>query len=455
MLAMRTRLPVSGCVLLSAICLTSVAAAQTSWWRTYGGTGLDWGNSVQPTSDGGYVIAGTTDYDGAGGAYLVKTNASGDTQWTRTYGWSGEGCSVQQTSDGGYIVAGGVDGVDLIKTDALGDTLWTRTYQTFWSVGYSVQQTTDGGYIVAGSARSLESSVYLIKADASGSTLWTRTYGGTDLDWGNSVQQTSDSGYIIAGGTLSFGAGGSDVYLIKTDSSGDTLWTRTYGGASYEEGMSVCQTLDSGYIIAGGTSSFGAGAPDSTNVYLIKTNTSGDTQWTRTYGGTSDDEGNSVQQTADGGYIVAGSTGSFGAGDWDVYLIKTDASGDTLWTRPYGGVSLDEGCSVQQTSDSGYIIAGFTGSFGAGWYDVYLIKTDSLGDVGVAEESSKPQAVSRKPGATILAGASGVRHLAASVIYDGMGRRVLHPQPGIYFVREEPQTSSHKPPTVQKVLLVE
>jgi hypothetical protein len=415
MSAMRTRILVVGCAMLAAVCLTSIARAQTSWWRTYGGTSYDGGNSVLQTADGGYIVAGSTRSFGAGycDVYLIKTNASGDTLWTSTYGGTSYdyGRSVQQTADSGYIIAGGT-----------------------WSFG-------TGFY-----------DVYLIKTDASGDTLWTRAYGGTDIDNGLSVQQTSDGGYIIAGYTRSFGAGTPDsanFYLIKTNAQGDTLWTRTYGGTGDDEGHSVQQAADSGYIITGGTRSFGAGTPDSANFHLIKTNAQGDTLWTRTYGGTYSDYGYSGQQTSDSGYIIAGYTMSFGAGAGDVYLIKTDASGDTQWTRTYGGTGDDEGYSVQQTSDGGYIIAGSTASFGAGSDDVYLIKTDSLGNVGVAEESPKPQAMRGRLGTTVLSGASGVRRLASCVAFDAMGRRVLHAKPGIYFLRT---TTTAVP---RKVLLVE
>ena len=274
---------------------------------------------------------------------------------------------------------------------ALAQMSWWRTYGgTSGDLGKSVQLTSDGGYIVVGYTGSYgagNGDVYLVKTDSSGDTLWTRTYGGTDNDWGNSVQQTSDGGYIIAGNTWSFGAGDFDVYLVKTNASGDTLWTRTYGGTATDWGFSVQQTSDGGYIIAGYTVSFGAGSYD---VYLIRTNASGDALWTRTYGGGNYDRGHSVQQTSDGGYIIAGETYSFGAGDYDIYLVKTDISGDTLWTRTYGETDYDGGYSVQQTSDSGYIIAGYTGSFGAGSYDVYLIKTDANGNIAV-EEPSTPQ----------------------------------------------------------------
>jgi hypothetical protein len=153
-------------------------------------------------------------------------------------------------------------------------------------------------------------------------------------------------------------------------------WERNYGGAGEDYGLSVQQTSDTGYIVAGWTASFG----NSNQVYLIKTNASGDTLWTRTYGGTGGDGGYSVRQTSDGGYIVAGATNPFGNGD-QVYLVKTNASGDTLWTRTYGGTGGDGGYSVRQTSDGGYIVAGVTYSFGNG-EQVYLIKTDAKAAAG-------------------------------------------------------------------------
>ena len=382
---------------LLGLFLVSTAIADpgdTLWTRTYGGSSSDFGYSVQPTSDGGYILAGWTGSFGAGIAnfYLVKTDADGNTLWTRTYGGSDfeEAYSVRQTTDGGYIVAGytssfgaGSFDVYLVKTDESGNELWTRTYGGGGSeIAYSVQQTTDGGYIIAGYTDSFgagSADFYLVKTDSNGDTLWTRTYGGTDSDQSRSVQQTTDGGYIIAGYTSSFGAGGYDFYLVKTDADGNTLWTRTYGGSGTDQGYSVQQITDGGYIIAGITGSFGAGSAD---FYLVKTDANGDSLWTRTYGGSGTDQGYSVDQTTDGGYIVAGYTESFGAGSWDFYLVKTDADGDTLWTRTYGGSSYDCGWSVQQTPDDGYIIAGYTMSFGAGGIDFYLVK--------VAGESSLP-----------------------------------------------------------------
>ena len=364
------------------VCLS--ANAQITFQKAYGGTGYNSGNSVQQTTDGGYIITGESDnYNQAGDVYLIKTNPYGDTLWTKTYGgpYFDWGNSVQQTTDGGYIIAGGTksfgigaNNLYLIKTNSTGDTLWSKTYSIIVDdFESSIQQTTDGGYIITGytyTSGLYSEKVYLIKTNSIGDTLWTKTYGGTNYDQGNYVRQTTDGGYIITGSTNSFGSGGEDVYLIKTNSNGDTLWTKTYGGTNNDIGYCIQQTTDGGYIIAGYTQSFNSGG-----VYLIKTNVSGDTLWTKTYSGGSSN-GNSVQQTTDGGYVIVGGAGGFSLDSGKVYLIKTNSVGDTLWTRCYGGTNYDWAYSVQQTIDGGYIIVGGCDS------GAYLIKTDVNGNSG-------------------------------------------------------------------------
>jgi len=396
-------------VLLALIALVVSAAGvyaqpqppDTLWTKTFGGSSGDLGMSVQQTSEGGYIVAGYTESYGVGQSdvYLIKTDANGNETWSQTYGGSAYDYSesVQQTSDGGYIIAGSTSSygagsydVYLIKTDANGNELWSQTFGgSSIDCGLSIQQTSDGGYIIAGYTGSYgagNSDVYLIKTDASGNEQWTQTFGGSSSDFGWSVQQTSDGGYIIAGWTSSYGAGSWDVYLIKTDANGNESWSQTFGGINYDEGCSVQQTSDGGYIIAGSTESYGAGLCD---VYLIKTDANGNETWSQTFGGSNSDGGSSVQQTTDGGYIITGWTQSYGAGSWDVYLMKTDANGNEQWSQTFGGSNSDGGSSVQQTSDGGFIIAGHTTSYGVGGDDVYLIRLDSEGSI--VEEFSENQ----------------------------------------------------------------
>lgn len=194
-----------------------------------------------------------------------------------------------------------------------------------------------------------------IKAQAP-DTLWTLTLGGNAHDYGVWIKQTSDGGYIVVGRTESFGAGSSDVYLIKLNEIGDTTWTRTYGGDGWDSGSWVEQKPDNGYIIVGQTTSFGSGDGD---VYLIRTDSYGDTLWTKAFGGENNDAGISAQLTLDGGLIITGFTSSYGEGSFDIYLIRTDINGDSVWTRTYGGSDADIGTSILETPDGGYIIAGW------------------------------------------------------------------------------------------------
>jgi len=319
--------------------------------------------------------------------WLVKTDPNGNMSWSRSFGGIFQDIcySVDQTSDGGYILAGytqsfGAGNWDfwLVKTNANGDSMWSRTFGGIRDDRcYSVQQTSDDGYILAGRTFSFGQGVpycqnfYLVKTDANGDTLWTRAYGG---DWDEScysVQQTSGGGYILGGWADTIGTN-TNMMLVRTNGDGNSTWTRTYGGPNWDECTSVQQTSEGGYILAGYTDSFGAGDYD---FWLVRVNVDGDTAWSRTFGGEYDEYCYSVRQTSDGGYILAGSTVSYGVFWEDFWLVKTDEDGDSLWSRTFGGSQVDWCTSVQQTSDGAYILAGGTSSFGAGWQDFWLVKT--------------------------------------------------------------------------------
>ena len=380
-------------------------APDTLWTRTYGGAEKDWGESVQQTNDGGFIITGETSSFGAGSkdVYLIRTDSNGDTIWTKTYGgnqWD-FGYSVLQTNDGGFIIAGntysfgsGGGDVYLIRTNSNGDMLWTKTYGGInGEAGFSIQHENVNGFIIVGEityydSSENESDVYLLRTDSNGDTLWTRTFGGANEQWGYSVQQTNDSGFIISGYSGSFSTGKVDAYLVRTDSNGDSLWTKAYGGPFWEWGSDVKQTSDGGFVITGLTQSFGPGGQC---VYVVRTDSNGDTLWTKGYGGTDSDIGYSIHQTGDGGFIINGGTSSFGAGGIDVYLIRTNSDGDTLWTKTYGGPKKDLCKSSQKTSDGGLILVGSTSSFGDTLDDVYLIRLEpEVGIHDIPKNSLKP-----------------------------------------------------------------
>ncbi|MBN2465447.1 T9SS type A sorting domain-containing protein [candidate division WOR-3 bacterium] len=376
--------------------------AQVTFERTYGGTEDDGAQAVVQAAAGGYYVVGYTFSSGAGGAdvHVTATDEYGNERWSQLFGGAQDdyGYGVATTNgDGclaaGYLVGMGQAEVALHANLADGGQHWIRVYGGAGNdMAYSVRRNSDDGFIVAGVTYSFGSgspNAYVLRTDSVGDTLWTRVYGGASEDYAFSAQQTADSGFIICGTTYSFGAGQSDVYLVKTNAAGDTQWTRTYGGAEHEHGHSVFQTADSGYVICGTTYSFGTGDAD---IWLVRTNANGDTLWTRTFGGDTADLGHSVAQIPDHGFVLCGQTASFGAGNYDAWLIRTDSLGDSVWTRTFGGAGDDRAYSVQPTTDGGFIAAGMTKSLGAGGADFYLIKTDADGRVAIEEPSaSRPR----------------------------------------------------------------
>jgi hypothetical protein len=259
------------------------------WNKTYGGTDTDVAYSLVNTSDGGYALAGYTTSFGAGNEdfWLVKTAASGNEEWSRTYGGEkfDRAYALVSTSDGGYAVAG--------YTNSFADL---DDYGNFW----------------------------LIKTDADGNAEWNRTYGGIDTDVAYALVATADGGYALAGYTWSFGAGQHDFWLVKTDADGNMEWNQTYGGMGGDLASSLVETSDGGYALAGDTSSFG---PAWDNFWLVKTNSTGNIEWGQTYGGNGFDEVSSLVETSEGGYAIAGYTDSYGVGGDDFFLVKTDEFG--------------------------------------------------------------------------------------------------------------------------------
>lgn len=328
--------------------LKTDANGNVQWKKTCGNSFYDYSNALAPAANGGYLATGITASYG-NGVYLssLKTDADGNTVYYKTIG-AVDGYSaaydVQQTSDGGYVFSGTTYGVDtisidhvyVVKTNSNSDTLWTMMLenrengmQMWQDVAYGIKETSDGGYIVAvssGSYLTQMNNAMLVRLNSSGTPQWAKTYGGPADDVVRYVYQTPDGGFLAAGTTRSFGAGGADFYLVKTDASGTLQWSKTYGGTSDEGLLAFSETSDGGYIACGTTLSFGSGSED---VYLVKINSTGDTVWTKTYGGASYESGVAVQQTTDGGYIITGATQSFGQGYRDLYLIKTDANGNS------------------------------------------------------------------------------------------------------------------------------
>lgn len=357
------------------------------WNKTFGGNYSDRGFYCEQTSNEGYIIMGHTWSYGHGGydVWLIRADADGNEEWNKTFGGENDdvGISVHFTIDDGYIITGSTDSygagnsdVWLIKTDAFGNEEWNKTFgKEYNDWGWSVHQTIDNGYVVTGIIEPYEEDVrdlWLIKTDANGNEEWNKTFGGVENDdYGYSVQQTSDGGYLILGETNSYGSGSGDVWLIKTDINGTEEWNKTFGGANHDAGISMQIEQDTGYIITGITRSFGL---DDGDVWLIRTDVFGNEQWNRTFGGTSYDCGASIDITDDGDFIICAITETYGVGEEDVWLIKTDSSGNEQWNKTFGGTNEDWGYSVEQTTDGGYIIGGCTMSYGAGDVDVWLIK---------------------------------------------------------------------------------
>jgi hypothetical protein len=373
--------------LLAANCLH----AQVAFQKTFPGT-MGISRNIQQTFDNGYIISGRTTAIGAGAndCYLIKTDSSGNQQWAKSYGAASNEYSyaVQQTADSGYVFVAwtnsfsGPDSafnIYLVKTDNNGSVSWAKIIgDTDWDHALDICQAADGGYIICGYVGIVgHDYLYLVRTDSTGNILWSKEFIG-DQEVGWSVRITSDGGFIIAGIILS---GTEDIYLVKTDANGNIQWRRSIGGANWDRAFAVQQTSDGGYIVAGHTSSFGAG---NTDVYVGKTDSSGALLWSKTYGGANDDYGYFIEQANDGGYIITGNTNSFDPVYNEVYLIRTDSIGDLVWSKTFGLPGNDNyGYCVQQVNDGGYIVSGISTAFNNN--QIYIIKTDANGNSGCNE----------------------------------------------------------------------
>ncbi|MGA2669054.1 MAG: T9SS type A sorting domain-containing protein [Ignavibacteria bacterium] len=382
--------------------------SQTQFQIAVGGTNYDCATCIINTSDGGYAVAGWTYSFGAGGAdfYIVKISDNGIVQWKKTIGGTldEQAFSIIQTIDGGYVVAGftktfgaGLEDMYIVKITSTGSVQWSKTVGGSGNDrAYSVINTSDGGYVLAGYTTSFGagySDLYIVKLDGIGTLQWSRTVGGNGYDYAYSIVQTIDSNYVVAGASSSYTyMHDPDVIVTKLNSNGNLLWCRTVGVSGFGDGANaIIQSTDGGYVIAGGTDAFSAG---STAMYIIKFNEAGTLQWSTTVGGPNDQGANSIIQTIDGGYIVTGFSSSFGAGNLDIFIVKLYSNGTLQWGKTVGGVNEDQAYSVTKCANTGYAVAGTTKSFGIGNYnDMFIVTFDtnwnSCGNTEVITASSE------------------------------------------------------------------
>lgn len=258
---------------------------------------------------------------------------------------------------------------------------WTRTFGGEKNeTAYSIIQADDGGYAIAGSTNSFGSGgsdFLLIKTDSSGVVQWNRTFGGANDDVASALLLSRDGGYVIAGLTNSYGAGGFDFWLVKADSFGNIQWNKTYGGVKDDFSTGVIQTIDDGYAVTGWTNSFGAGGRE--DVWLVKTDESGKEVWNTTYGGSYNDEAHALTQINNGDFVIAGDTAPQ-PNQEDAWLVRTDSNGNMLWNSSYGGSKLDTFLSIVETG-SHFVLSGYSASFGKGLNEVWLVQTNLDGNM--------------------------------------------------------------------------
>jgi uncharacterized delta-60 repeat protein len=394
------------------------ASAMITFANAYGGSGGDQGNDVISTSDGGYattgsVYAGSNSYDMS----IIKYSSSGSVVWSSSWGSTGtdEGNSLVQTSDGGFVVTGSTTEsgnlyLVLIKFDSSGSVVWSNRLSAS-SSGQSIVLTADGfvvtGYVSNGVGND---DVLLIKYDTSGSIQWQTSWGGTGTDRGEAVVQTLDGGFVAAGSTSSYGSGSgdTDAFITKFDASGNFSWYKTWGGSNSESANSIAQTSDGNLVITGYSTTYKTGTSATADMFVAKYNSSGTLQWNKTWGGSQNDYGSKVVLTKDNQIVVVGYTASFGSGLNDLFLVQYDTSGNLVWNKTWGGSQNDYGYSLALTPDDGFIATGETASSGA-TNDIFLTKLNDTGDMANCStlcsnptaSTSTPTVVTTPPASTI------------------------------------------------------
>jgi len=359
------------------------AQPDSLWSKTYGGVGTDYSISLCPAHDEGYIMQCSSNGTGNEQVWIIKTDAQGDSVWGRVYGGTQDDSpgNVGKTSDGGYFFTGytrssGAGSSDfwLVKMDSEGQQVWSRTYggtgeeHCYWG-----QQTPDGGFILAGETESFGNAnydVWVLKVNADGDSMWSHQYGGDTADAGGTyVSLTADGGYIVSGVTRPAGSPVGQFWLIKLQASGATEWSHTYGDEWDDVPWCVTQCCN-GEFVAIGNSTRSNGMTDA---WLLKTTINGDSLW-GTYVGELDanEIAFTVIEAADGGYVIGGQDALAGG---NVMLVRTDFLGTVQWTGSYGGTSVEAAYQVLATPDGGYLVGGGTMSFGAGDVDVWLLKT--------------------------------------------------------------------------------
>jgi hypothetical protein len=352
----------------------------------YGGEDQDIGRSIIQDIDGGVILVGSTRSYGSGhyDVWMIKSKMNGEKEWDHTFGgiYGEQGNSIQGTTDNGFIIVGsrssynsGGDDVWLIKTDSNGDEQWNKSFFSrdgeYTDRGYCVRETIDGGFVIVGETTILVNGgtdLWIIKTDSNGDEEWNHLYGGDDYDRGCSVQQTVDGGFIITGWTQSFGPGFRNMWIIKLDGNGVEEWNRIYGNSMVDySGYSVIQTTDGGYVITGSGYS---------GMMLVKLRFNGTEEWVQEWGNNSLEVGYSVKQTMDGGLVITGMSFSEGYTNNSIWLVKTNSVGEETWSRTFPG---NEGRDVIQMVDGGYGIIGTTSSSDSPDWDLTFIETDSLG----------------------------------------------------------------------------